>query len=191
MPSPDLTTPDAAAAAGPVAFAPGVLVHSRRDRELAAATWLVLAARDRAKAQHEWATCGVALLRCAILFSAARLPAAFVHEAAGTTDRDQVAEFLKAALDGGPVFYDGDRRYYALTPVSAARLWRGEGIEWLGSETFLGVPATDVTGPDPRCAAYWCVPMDGPAALCQPAAVVRLARRGRALVEQKEGDSDA
>ncbi|MFB9483896.1 hypothetical protein ACFFSH_31560 [Streptomyces filamentosus] len=164
-------------------------MHTRQEREAAARTWLLISARDAATARSDWKNYGVALLRCGALFSAVRIPAILVHAAAGTADRPAVADFLATALDGGPVFYDGGgQQYYALTPGSAARTWNVPDTECLGSDHFLGIPATDITAPDPRCAAYWCVPMDGPGTLCMPAAVAHLARHGRHLVAQQQSE---
>ncbi|MGA5406931.1 hypothetical protein ACPCSC_06655 [Streptomyces lavendulocolor] len=150
-------------------------MHSRRDRERAASTWLVLAASDREKAWTEWDTYRVALLRCGSLFSAVRIPAHLVYAAAGTEEPERVRGFLAEVLDGGPVFLDvGGQQFYALTPASAPRSWRLTVAECLDSDTFLGVPATDVTEYDPRCPAYWALPMDGPGALCAPDDVAHL-----------------
>ncbi|WP_282695622.1 hypothetical protein [Streptomyces sp. CC208A] len=160
---------------------PGVLVHSRRSREAGAETWLVLAARDAREARKEWAEYGVALLRCWTTFTAVRIPADVVLAAAGTTDRGEVADYLSTALDGGPCFFDGNSRaFYVLTPLSTARRWDVPDTECLGADCYLGVPATTITEPDPRCAAYWVVPMDGPAALCDPGIVRRLVQWGSA-----------
>ncbi|MFF9343803.1 MULTISPECIES: hypothetical protein [unclassified Streptomyces] len=159
---------------------PRTLVHTRQERELAAATWLLLAAADSRTARREWAVFGVALLRCGVLFSAVRVPADIVHRAAGTEDRRGVAAFLREALAGGPVFYDeGGRQFYALTPVSTARMWNLPEAECLGHDTLLGVPATELTERDPRCAAFWVVPMEGPAALCLPGEVAHLVLSAR------------
>ncbi|MEU3402139.1 hypothetical protein [Streptomyces filamentosus] len=164
---------------GPVETAPGVLVHSRRSREAGAETWLILAARDAVKARQEWAEYGVTLLRCGTHFTAVRIPTDIVLAAAGTSDRAGVATYLAKALDG-PCFFDGDNRaFYTLTPLSTAHRWDLLDTEALGAGFFLKVPATTITGPDPRCAAYWVVPMDGPAALCDPETVRRLVQRGR------------
>ncbi|MFE5596686.1 hypothetical protein [Streptomyces sp. NPDC056549] len=163
-----------------------MLVHSRRDREAAAETWLLLAAADKRQAREEWKTYGVALLRCGGLFSAVRIPAAIVHAAAGTTEREGLVAFLTEALDG-PVFFDGSgQHFYALTPHSAARFWKVPDTECLGSDFYLGVPATSVTEPDPCCAAWWVVPMDGPAALNTPANVALLVQAGRSLAAVAE-----
>ncbi|MER5739717.1 MULTISPECIES: hypothetical protein [unclassified Streptomyces] len=167
---------------------PRALVHTRQERELAAATWLLLAAADDRTARREWAVYGVALLRCGVLFSAVRMPAAVVHRAAGTEDRREVTAFLKEALAGGPVFYDeGGRQFYALTPVSTARMWNLPEAECLGHDTLLGVPATDLTERDPRCAAFWIVPMEGPASLCMPGEVAHLVLSARPRTKQGPG----
>ncbi|MFF9477081.1 hypothetical protein ACF1E9_31285 [Streptomyces roseolus] len=169
-----------ALAYGPVETEPGVLVHSRHSREAGAETWLVLAAPDAQRARREWAEYGVALLRCDLTFTAVRIPADILLAAAGTTDRHEVADYLSDALDGGPCFFDGDSRsFYVLTPLSAGRRWDVPDTEVLGRDCFLGVPETTINGPDPRCAAYWVVPMGGPAALCDPGILRWLVQRGR------------
>ncbi|MFJ6014438.1 hypothetical protein [Streptomyces sp. NPDC092952] len=161
--------------AAPPEPALGVLVHSRRDREVAATTWLVLAASHSEKARREWSSFGLALLRCGVLFSAVRIPATLIYAAAGTEEPDAVRGFLAEVLDGGPVFHDvGGRQFYALTPASTPRSWRFVAAECLDSDTFLGVPATDLTEFAPQYPAYWVVPMDGPGSLCAPADVARL-----------------
>lgn len=164
---------------GPVEADPGVFVHLSSDRATGAESWLVLAARDAHQARREWAEYGVALLRCGTSFTAVRIPADIVLAAAGTTDRAALVTYLTTALDG-PCFFDGNgRAFYALTPLSTAHRWDVPETECLGADFYLGVPATTVTEPDPRCAAYWVVPMDGPAALCDPAIVRWLVQRGR------------
>jgi hypothetical protein len=163
----------------PLELAPGVVVHSGRDRQAAAASWLLLAAPDQRKALVEWEREGLTLLRCGGLFSAVRIPASIFHAAAGTEDPRELTAFLREALDG-PVFFDrSGLHFYALTPHSTARLWKVADSECLGADFFLGVPATSVTAPDPRFRAWWAVPMDGPAALCFPATVAGLVQYGR------------
>ncbi|MFE5591201.1 hypothetical protein [Streptomyces sp. NPDC056549] len=164
---------------GPVKTEPGVLVHSRRSREAGAETWLLLAARDTKVARAEWDEFGVALLRCGTVFSAVRIPADIVYATTGTADRVEVAEYLTTALEG-PCFYDGNSQaFYALTPCSTARRWDVPDTECLGADFFLGVPATSISEPDPRCAAWWVVPIGGPAAICDPEIVRSLVQRGQ------------
>ncbi|MFE1907408.1 hypothetical protein ACFW96_27595 [Streptomyces gardneri] len=166
----------------PLALAPGVIVHSGRSREAATETWLLLAAPGWRNAMVEWEREGLTLLRCGGLFSAVRIPAAIVHAAAGTEDPYELTVVLRQALDG-PVFYDrSGRHFYALTPHSTARLWKVPESECLGPDFFLGVPATSVTAPDPHFRAWWVVPMDGPAALCFPAAVAGFVQHGRSII---------
>ncbi|MEU7021891.1 hypothetical protein ABZ990_14690 [Streptomyces sp. NPDC046203] len=174
----------------PVMAGPGVLVHLRRDREVAAASWLILAAPNAEKARHEWEDYGVALLRCGSLLSAVRIPADLVYAAAGTEELEQVRAFLADVLDGGPIFHDtGGRQFYALTPASAPSTWHLTVAECLGSNTFLGVPATDRTEPDCRYPAYWVLPMDGPGTLCAPDDVAGLVLAGhQAATKNAEAD---
>ncbi|MEV6164384.1 hypothetical protein AB0L71_21090 [Streptomyces sp. NPDC052052] len=159
-------------------------MRTRKDRESVVGDWLLGAAPDLDEARTEWATTGIALLRCGGAFTAVRIQADIVQAAAGTEDPERVDAFLAEALHGGPVFIDrSSRRYYALVPASTSRLpqWAGcavPGAECLGSGCFLGVPCLQRTEPEEsRC--YWCVPMSGPGALCSPDAVSQLVAYGR------------
>lgn len=188
---------------GPVESSPGVLVHSREDRELAVGHWLLSAAPDMKEARDQWATRGIALLRCGGVFAAVRVPGDIVRAAAGTDDPERIGAYLKEALQGGPVFVDtSSQRYYVLVPASTSRLpqWDGHTVpdtECLGSGSFLGVPRPQRNEPE-QSRSYWCVPMDGPGALCSPAAVSQLVAYGRyrraagerVAAEADEGDRE-
>ncbi|MFF4179746.1 hypothetical protein [Streptomyces sp. NPDC001750] len=156
-----------------------VFVHSRRDRELAVSHWLLSAAPDLGEARAQWAKTGIALLRCGGVFTAVRIEADIVQAAAGTEDPERIGVYLKRCLQGGPVFIDtSSRRYYVLVPASTQ--WVGRvvpGVECLGPGCFLGVPHPQRTEPD-LSRSYWCVPMDGPGALCSPDAVSQLVAYG-------------
>ncbi|MET9322022.1 hypothetical protein ABZX75_17775 [Streptomyces sp. NPDC003038] len=158
----------------------GRVSSTRGTRQLAVAQWLMSAATSREEARHEWATYGMALLRCGTLFTAVRIPAAYMHAAAEAEAPDTVASFLTGALDGGPVFYDPrGRHFYALVPASTARLWDVPFAECFGRDSFLGVPAINRVGPDGTHDAYWVVPMDGPGDLCAADDVADLVLYGR------------
>ncbi|GAA0907631.1 hypothetical protein [Streptomyces thermoalcalitolerans] len=159
-----------------------------RERQLAVAHWLLSAARDRDAARREWLLQGAALLACGGIFAAVRLPGDLVRAAAQTSDEAEVNGFLRHALDGGPVIHSRYAdHYYALVPGSTA--WRRPprafpGLECLGRDCFLGVPAVDRTEPKGR--AYWAVPMDSPGELCDPRlvwAMVQLAQERHQAVE--------
>ncbi|WP_424861294.1 hypothetical protein [Streptomyces sp. MMS24-I29] len=159
-----------------------VFVHSRKDRDLAVAHWLLTAAPDMREARDQWVTKGIALLRCGAVFTAVRVQADIVQAAAGTEDPERIDAYLEEALLGGPVFIDtSSQRYYVLVPASTSRLpqWASavSGAECLGPGCFLGVPNPQRTGPD-LSRSYWCVPMDGPGALCSPDAVSQLVAYG-------------
>jgi hypothetical protein len=164
------------AAESPPSPEPGILVHTRADRNLATAHWLLAAADDRDQARVEWAEQGIALLRCGTLFSAVRIPARLVHAAAGSDDHAAVDAYLTEALLEGPVICDPrGRHYYALVPASTASRWRHPAAECLGRDTYLGVPPPDAAGHDHQAwASYWSVPMSSAAELCSPEAVAQL-----------------
>lgn len=167
---------------------PGVLVHTRADRELATAHWLLAAADNRDQAHMEWAKQGIALLRCGTLFSAVRIPARLVHAIADSTDHAAVDAFLADALHGAPVICDPrGRHYYALVPASTAVKWRHPAAECLGRDTYLGVPRLDAVGLDSRAwASYWSVPMSSAAELCSPEAVAQLVVLGSFRTAEEE-----
>jgi hypothetical protein len=180
----------------PVEADPGVLVHSRADRELATEHWLLstLPAPDRAR--MEWAENAVTLLPLGTLFSAVRIPGRLVFALADTTVSADADRFLDQALDGGPVICDPrGRRYYALVPASMPTTWRQAADDWrvldvdvLGRGTYLGVPRVNAVELDPRThASYWSVPMSSAAMLCGPLTVARLIAAGRhQLAEEPE-----
>ncbi|MFF9077368.1 hypothetical protein ACF1BP_33900 [Streptomyces sp. NPDC014735] len=174
------------------------LVHSRRDRELAVSHWLLSAAPDLDEARAQWAETGIALLRCGGVFTAVRIEADIVQAAAATEDPERIGAYLEHCLQGGPVCIDtSSRRYYVLVPASTSRLpqWVGRvvpGAECLGPGCFLGVPHPQRTEPDVS-RSYWCVPMDGPGALCSPYAVSQLVAYGsyqRRAQECLEAEAD-
>lgn len=170
----------------PVEADAGVLVHSRKDREFAVGTWLLAAALDLREARAAWKTRnGIALLRCGGLFGAVRLSTGLVRAAAATQNTAEVDAFLAEALHGAPVFMDQFAQwYYVLVPVSTGqrREWRASRLapaaEFLGGNTFLGVPRPDATEPE-GVRSYWCVSMNGPGALAVPDVVSQLVAVGR------------
>ncbi|MFE4669398.1 hypothetical protein ACFRI7_31710 [Streptomyces sp. NPDC056716] len=153
------------------------------ERQFAVSQWLLGAAHDRKTVRGEWNGLGVALLACGDLFSAVRMPAHLVWAAVGTNELLQVDEALRRFFDGGAVFMDiHTNMYYALVPGTAASSWPWSdrdfpGVECLGRDTFLGVPAISRTKPVKR--AYWCVPMDSPGDLTYVEEVVDLLRLGQ------------
>ncbi|MDK0519580.1 hypothetical protein [Streptomyces sp. ML-6] len=175
-----------------------VSVPPAKGRGPAVTYWLLSAAPDLREARDQWVSKGIALLRCGVVFAAVRIQADIVQAAAGTKDPERIDAYLKEVLRGGAVFIDtSSQRYYALVPANMSRLpqWAGPvpGVECLGPGCFLGVPSPHRTEPTPS-RSYWCVPMDGPGALCAPGAVALLVAYGshqrsarqRLAVEAKE-----
>jgi hypothetical protein len=178
-----------AAAVQPVQAAPGTLIHPAADRRLAVSQWLLATLPDdeRQQARAEWQESGVTLLRLGVLFSAVRLPAPLVLAAAGgCRESAETDVFLADMLDDGPVIYSPRRHhYYALVRASMPRTWtaalddwRGQEVDVLGRDTYLGVPhpgRVRETGPQD---AFWAVPMESAGALCAPLSVARLIAAG-------------
>ncbi|MET9290924.1 hypothetical protein [Streptomyces sp. NPDC003077] len=152
------------------------------ERELTVEHWLLSAARDAETARAEWASHGVALLRCGSTFSAIRISASVVHQAAGTETPEAVAACLNAALEGEPAFLDRyAKRYYLLTSRSAGTLgWCLPNTERLGFGGYVGVPSVRIRQSGVT-RAHWVVPVESPGTLCRPEFVVRLGIAGGIL----------
>ncbi|WP_051711676.1 hypothetical protein [Streptomyces sp. NRRL S-350] len=149
------------------------------ERDAAVRHWLLAALPDgeRTAAADDWKTRGVTVLPCGTLYSAVRLPADIVAEAAGSTDRAAIDRYLAVSLDG-PVFCTGERGLYvALVPPSTARTWSLSGVSFLGRGSVVTVPAPGLTR-DLSPGAYWAVPMESPGVLCLAEDVANVATRG-------------
>lgn len=161
----------------------GTAVATVLERQLAVAHWLLSAADDREWARSQWEDAGgVALLACGGIFSAVRIPAHLVWAAARTQHLKEVDAALSRWFDGGAVFMDlHSNLYYVLVPASTEWRWTQReyrGVECLGRDAFLGVPAVRLTEPVGR--SYWCVPMDSPGDLCYVDEVEQLLKESRA-----------
>ncbi|MFK0155361.1 hypothetical protein ACIQVK_25210 [Streptomyces sp. NPDC090493] len=163
---------------------PGTVFETAGTRYLAAEHWLLasLEGPGRNRARMEWQAGGVALLRLGLRYSAIRIPGRLVRAVAGTGTLADTDAYLAEALDGGPVISDPHSdHYYPLVPGSAVRgrtspsAWRRAGVDLLGQDTFLGVPAADRTLDAPaEDASYWAVPMPSLGELCDQARVAQL-----------------
>ncbi|MHB9862063.1 hypothetical protein [Streptomyces sp. YIM S03343] len=172
------------------------MIHPAADRRLAVTQWLLCTLPDdaRTRARAEWLEQGVTLLRLGTLFSAVRLPAALVTAAAGgCPSPEELDVFLAEVLDGGPVICDPrHQRYYALVPASMPRTWtaafddwRGQDVDALGRDTYLGVPRPDRTREPMMRDPFWAVPMESAGSLCRPLAVARLVAAGAHQLEDE------
>jgi hypothetical protein len=169
--------------------ADGKTVVMLKERQLAVSHWLLTAADDREMARSQWAEQGIALLCCGGVLSAMRIPARLVWAAAGTEDLKEVDDFLGRFFSGGAVFMDlHSQLYYALVGGNTRWPWKERdflGVERLGRDAFLGVPAVHLT--EPRGRAYWCIPMESPGALTYMDQVAALCYRGRTAAHGGEG----
>ncbi|KUN14774.1 hypothetical protein AQJ11_44130 [Streptomyces corchorusii] len=168
----------------------------RQEREAAVRSWLLLSAASADTSRTEWDRTGIALLHCGALLSVIRMSTELVEAAAGSNEPGSVRDFLEAALFGGPVFVDVyTARYYALVPASAADRpeWRerrhAPHAEILGRGSYVGVPRPGLDEPHSGHFSYWCVPMHGPADLCDPDAVSQLVAHGRHRLTTREAVS--
>ncbi|MEV0976548.1 hypothetical protein [Streptomyces sp. NPDC049915] len=156
-------------------------ITTTAERQFAVKSWLLGAVKDRRAAREEWAAHDVALLHCGGIFSAVRIPSNLVWAAAGTEKLAAVDAFLRRWFTDGAMFMDlHAHHYYALVPASTARQWNARelpGVECLGHDHYLGVPAVRCT--EPRGRAYWCLSMDSPGCLCYVDEVEQLLRRAQ------------
>lgn len=155
---------------------------TRWERDLAVSHWLLAAAGDQERARAEWREHGVALLAAGGIFAAIRISGDLVRVAAKADEDRAVDDFLRRALEGGPVFRDRIwDMYYVLVPGSTAWWWKARawpGVDCLGRDCYLGVPAPDRERWRGR--TYWCVPMDSPGELCEPRLVWAMVQLGQA-----------
>lgn len=169
----------------PAQCGPGTTVHSSADRRLAVEHWLLatLCGPGRDRARMEWQEQQVTLLPLGALLCAVRIPERVVHALARTDHPQMAAEYLKAALEDGPVIHDPRHaRYYALVPASTPQAWhralpdwRSLGVDVLGREALLGVPGVDVDADAADgWSSYWAVPMPSAGILCDPMVLARM-----------------
>ncbi|WP_143064632.1 hypothetical protein [Streptomyces colonosanans] len=168
---------------------------TRRERDLAVSHWLLSAAVEGlTRSSAQWREQGVALLAAGTLFAAIRIPGDLMRAAAETDEEQAVDDFLRRALEGGPLFRDRiSDAYYALVPASTARRWNARawppGAEFLGRDYYIGVPTPDPERQQGR--AYWCVPMDSPGQLGDPRSVWAVVQRGYARHRAADADAGA
>ncbi|MFF5130201.1 hypothetical protein ACFY41_25105 [Streptomyces syringium] len=110
-----------------------------------------------------------------------------VHAYAGRADGEAPSRAaVERALAGAgiitAVIADPARHwYYALVPPGTAAGWTVRGIECLGPNHFLGVPAPHRVDPP---GSYWLLTApDSNSALCDPGAVHELIRAQRTATE--------
>ncbi|WP_155056618.1 hypothetical protein [Streptomyces blattellae] len=160
-----------------------------RERQFAATSWLLGAADDRDLARRQWDDQGIALLCCGGILAAVRIPARLVWAIAKTEQLEKVDAFLGEWFDGGAMFMDvHSHMYYALVPGTPKWPLNDRdfpGVDCLGRDNFLGVPASRLTRPKGR--AYWCLPMQSPGDLCYVDEVEKLVRIGRAVLAEGGG----
>ncbi|MEV8526128.1 hypothetical protein AB0451_18490 [Streptomyces sp. NPDC052000] len=141
--------------------------------------WLAGSLRRPQVAKDLWRKGGIATLALGRRFSAVRLtePLVYAVTAAGTLP-ETVTRVLAAALHG-PVIHDPQgRRFYALTPPAEPTWGLGQHAEYLGSDTYLGVPPVEFTDPADGLDCYWAVPMTRPGHLCDPVRLAALVTAG-------------
>lgn len=174
------------------------LMDARTDRDSEARRWLLGATDDPRTAVRQWGNAGVALARCGLQFSAARLDGPLVWAAAGTEDSGVVADYLAAELGGGPVFADAaPYRYYALMPAAAAtwREWpnlldgRDDAAQLLSDDHFLGVPAPWIHAAD-KARSWWIHPYGEEGHLCSAEGVAHIVVCGRLALARRAEEGE-
>ncbi|MFD0032561.1 hypothetical protein ACFVJK_30690 [Streptomyces sp. NPDC127172] len=135
---------------------------ARRERQVAAHTWLLESAADRQTAATEWIMQGLALLTAGVTWDAVRVPCALLDPDFDRSTEPAVLRRRVEELDvAGPVFCDPYRPHlYFMVPPGTDRDWPQDlapaGVECLGGTRpyihHVGIPRPDrIAPPGP----YW------------------------------------
>ncbi|WP_328951330.1 hypothetical protein OG778_30260 [Streptomyces sp. NBC_00184] len=171
------------------------VVHTRRERELAAGHWLLSASSDMRQSRADWRNKGAAWLQPGMLFGAVVVPEGLVHDALGLDGPDGCARPLAEHLEGGPLFYSpggfGQQgSYTALVSASIAMSWRTRGSLGHHYRAAILIPSPHVTEPDGD-RPWWVVPLDGPGVLCRATPLSALVMAGRRARDRPGGGTYA
>ncbi|MEO3976279.1 hypothetical protein [Streptomyces sp. CAU 1734] len=141
--------------------------------------WLAGSRNNPSEPLNDWTQRSYTVLPMGVRFDAVRIPSDLVHAAVDTADdgvdHTVVADALRLAV-AGPVLADHTRWYYALVPPQSTDKWPCGLARCLGRGAWIVTPRATITD---HIGVHWCVPMDHPGALCDPARVVALIERGR------------
>lgn len=121
---------------------------------------------------------GIATLALGRRFSVVRLTEPLVYAVTASTLPVTVTRVLASALHGPVIHTPSTRRFYAFTPPAAPTQGLGPHAEYLGCDTYLGVPPIELIGPDNGIDGYWAVPITRPGDLCDPARLAALVAAG-------------
>ncbi|MFG2682517.1 hypothetical protein [Streptomyces sp. NPDC048392] len=146
------------------------------ERQHAIEQWLLAAADDELTARQQWRKGGIALLRCGKSFDAVRVPLVIVEAAAGMTEHIMIAAYLHEALLGGPAFVDASSNLVYCLVVPSTGHWREPDTEYLGADSYLGVPVLRAPSSARSC---WFLEPDWPGMVCRPDAVKQMVTFGR------------
>lgn len=140
--------------------------------------WLAGSLRRPQAARDQWQKGGIASLALGRRFSAVRLTEPLVYATTASTRPATVTRVLAAALHGPVIHTPQTRRFYALTPPAAPTWGLGPHAEYLGHDTYLGVPPVELVDPDDGLDGYWAVPVTRPGDLCDPIRLAALVTAG-------------
>ncbi|MFE9570783.1 hypothetical protein ACFYMW_20055 [Streptomyces sp. NPDC006692] len=148
--------------------------------------WLAGSSKRPQAAKDQWRKGGIAALALGRRFSAVRLTEPLVHAVTTSALPATVTRVLASTLNG-PVIHDPQgRRFYALTPPAEPTRALGPHAEYLGSDTYLGVPPVELVDPHDGLDGYWAVPMIRPGALCDPLRLAALVTTGSTELGETE-----
>ncbi|MFE3520214.1 hypothetical protein ACFXOD_01225 [Streptomyces sp. NPDC059161] len=102
--------------------------------------WLAGSLKRPQAARDQWRNGGIAALALGRRFSAVRLTEPLVYAVTASTLPATVTRVLASALHGPVIHTPQGRRFYALTPPAEPTWGLGPHAEYLGSDTYLGVP---------------------------------------------------
>lgn len=140
--------------------------------------WLAGSLNRPQAARDQWRNGGIATLALGRRFSAIRLTEPLVYAVTASTLPATVTRVLASALHGPVIHTPQSRRFYALTPPEPPTWGTGPHAEYLGYDTYLGVPPVELVDPDDGLDGYWAVPVTRPGDLCDPIRLAALVTSG-------------
>lgn len=158
------------------------LTESERE---AIRDWLAGSLNRPQVALDQWEKGGIAALALGRRFSAVRLTETLVYAVNESMLPVTVSRELAAALHGPVLHTPSTRRFYAFTPPASPAWGHSPHAEYLGRDTYLGVPPIELTDPDDGFDGYWAVPVTRPGDLCDPARLAAFVDAGLPAVRRE------
>ncbi|GGY69693.1 hypothetical protein [Streptomyces xanthochromogenes] len=155
------------------------VVHPLTEAEREAIRdWLAGSLNRPHVARRQWAKGGIATLALGRRYSAVCLTEPLVYAMTESSRPIHVTGVLASAFQGPVLHAPSIGRFYAFTPPAAPAWRHSPYAEYLGRDTYLGVPPLELTDPADGLDGYWAVPVTCPGDLCDPARLTALVAAG-------------